>query len=146
MNPRQRGISKLDLTIGLTIVGLGVALLSTVFGLAIGVVSGFYRRADAVIMRIMDSVMSIPSILLAIAHRRLDWKMLKESADGTMRITTMVIFILIGATVFSLVFQGVNGGTNHGTFEPGFNEAPEIVQRGPGAASRPDDHIRAANP
>jgi TRAP-type mannitol/chloroaromatic compound transport system permease large subunit len=30
--------------------------------------------------------------------------------DQTMRITAMVLFILVGATVFSLVFQGVNGG------------------------------------
>jgi peptide/nickel transport system permease protein len=48
-------------------VGLGVAVLSTVFGVAIGVCSGFYRRADAVIMRITDGIMSIPAILLAIA-------------------------------------------------------------------------------
>ncbi|PZF76910.1 C4-dicarboxylate ABC transporter [Aestuariivirga litoralis] len=53
---------------------------------------------------------SMGAILLALAHRRFNWRMLRESADGTMRITTMVIFILIGATVFSLVFQGVNGG------------------------------------
>jgi len=53
---------------------------------------------------------SMGAILLALAHRRFNWRLLRESADGTMRITTMVIFILIGATVFSLVFQGVNGG------------------------------------
>jgi tripartite ATP-independent transporter DctM subunit len=53
---------------------------------------------------------SMGAILLAIAHRRFTRKMLWQSAEGTMRITTMVIFILIGATVFSLVFQGVNGG------------------------------------
>jgi peptide/nickel transport system permease protein len=48
-------------------VGFSVALLSTLIGLVIGVVSGFYRAADAVIMRFMDGLMSIPSILLAIA-------------------------------------------------------------------------------
>lgn len=48
-------------------VGLGVAALSTIFGVGIGVFSGFYRRADAVIMRITDGIMSIPGILLAIA-------------------------------------------------------------------------------
>lgn len=48
-------------------VGLGVALMSTVFGVAIGLCSGFYRRADAVIMRITDGIMAIPGILLAIA-------------------------------------------------------------------------------
>jgi tripartite ATP-independent transporter DctM subunit len=53
---------------------------------------------------------SMGSILLAIAHGRFTLKMLWGSMDVTMRITAMVIFILIGATVFSLVFQGVNGG------------------------------------
>lgn len=49
------------------VVGLSVAALATGFGLAIGLVSGFMRRVDAVLMRFMDALMSIPSILLAIA-------------------------------------------------------------------------------
>lgn len=49
------------------IVGLSVGLLSAVLGLAIGVLCGFYRRLDAVVMRVMDALMAIPSILLAIA-------------------------------------------------------------------------------
>lgn len=49
------------------VVGLGVAILSAGFGLAIGLVSGFFRTADAIIMRVMDAIMSIPAILLAIA-------------------------------------------------------------------------------
>jgi peptide/nickel transport system permease protein len=49
------------------IVGFSVAFLSTVFGLAIGLVTGFMRGVDAVVMRIMDGMMAIPSILLAIA-------------------------------------------------------------------------------
>lgn len=48
-------------------VGLAVAILSTVFGLLIGVVAGYYRLADAILMRIMDGLMAIPGILLAIA-------------------------------------------------------------------------------
>jgi peptide/nickel transport system permease protein len=48
-------------------VGLAVALLSTVIGLAIGLVTGFLRTLDAVMMRVMDGLMSIPSVLLAIA-------------------------------------------------------------------------------
>ena len=48
-------------------VGFSVALLSTVLGLAIGLVTGFMRKVDAVVMRIMDGLMSIPAILLAIA-------------------------------------------------------------------------------
>ncbi|TMH26959.1 MAG: ABC transporter permease [Betaproteobacteria bacterium] len=49
------------------VVGLAVALLSTLLGLAIGLVTGYLRQLDAVVMRIMDGLMSIPSVLLAIA-------------------------------------------------------------------------------
>lgn len=48
-------------------VGFAVALLSTTIGLVIGLVSGFLRRLDAVVMRVMDGLMAIPAILLAIA-------------------------------------------------------------------------------
>ncbi|MBR0649590.1 ABC transporter permease [Roseomonas terrae] len=48
-------------------VGFAVAICASIVGLAIGVVSGFVRWADGIIMRIMDGLMSIPSILLAIA-------------------------------------------------------------------------------
>ena len=48
-------------------VGLSVAVLASLAGLAIGLVSGFVRWADGVIMRVMDGLMSIPPILLAIA-------------------------------------------------------------------------------
>jgi len=48
-------------------VGLAVALLATSIGLAIGLVTGYLRWLDAVMMRVMDGLMSIPSVLLAIA-------------------------------------------------------------------------------
>ncbi len=48
-------------------VGFGVAIAASTIGLAIGLISGFVRRFDNVIMRMMDGLMSIPSILLAIA-------------------------------------------------------------------------------
>ncbi len=49
------------------IVGLGVTIISIVIGLIIGVLAGYFRWFDAIIMRIMDGVMAIPNILLAIA-------------------------------------------------------------------------------
>jgi peptide/nickel transport system permease protein len=49
------------------VVGFSVAALCLVFGTLIGLVSGFVRWVDAVVMRIMDGLMSIPTILLAIA-------------------------------------------------------------------------------
>jgi peptide/nickel transport system permease protein len=48
-------------------VGFSVAILTSVGGIIIGLVSGFVRWADSVIMRFMDGLMSIPPILLAIA-------------------------------------------------------------------------------
>jgi peptide/nickel transport system permease protein len=48
-------------------VGFSVAILASLAGLAIGLVSGFVRWADGVIMRAMDGLMSIPPILLAVA-------------------------------------------------------------------------------
>src|SRR5689334_14509125 len=44
-------------------VGLSVALLSTALGLAIGLVTGFSRWTDTIVMRVMDGLMSIPAIL-----------------------------------------------------------------------------------
>lgn len=49
------------------IVGIAVALSASIIGVAIGLVSGFIRWADNIIMRLMDAMMSIPAILLAIA-------------------------------------------------------------------------------
>ncbi len=49
------------------IIGLCVAFLATAVGLFVGVLCGFYRPVDAVLMRVMDGMMAIPAILLAIA-------------------------------------------------------------------------------
>jgi peptide/nickel transport system permease protein len=49
------------------LVGVVVAVISIAAGLFIGLLAGFFRWLDAVIMRIMDGLMAIPAILLAIA-------------------------------------------------------------------------------
>lgn len=49
------------------VVGLSVGLLSTAFGVLLGLIAGFIRGADSPIMRVMDGLMAIPGILLAIA-------------------------------------------------------------------------------
>ena len=49
------------------IVGLSVAAISSLLGLALGLACGYFRRIDGILMRIMDGIMAIPSILLAIA-------------------------------------------------------------------------------
>src|SRR5262249_33131256 len=52
---------------------------------------------------------AIGAILLAAMHGRLSWKLVRQGMGSTMRITSMVVYILIGSTVFSLVFQGMDG-------------------------------------
>src|SRR5262245_46628945 len=49
------------------VVGFSVAALSTAIGLTIGLVAGFTRALDGVVMRVMDGMMAIPAIMLAIA-------------------------------------------------------------------------------
>jgi peptide/nickel transport system permease protein len=48
-------------------VGFSVAVLSSLLGTFVGMVSASDRRLDAIVMRVMDGIMSIPAILLAIA-------------------------------------------------------------------------------
>ncbi|HRJ59731.1 MAG TPA: TRAP transporter large permease subunit [Azospirillaceae bacterium] len=49
------------------------------------------------------------AIFLAIAKRKLTIDLVKQAMDTTAKLSTFVVFILIGATVFGLVFRGVNG-------------------------------------
>lgn len=48
-------------------VGLAVALLSSFFGIIIGLIAGSHRLLDMVVMRVVDGLMSIPAVLLAVA-------------------------------------------------------------------------------
>ncbi|HVL76321.1 MAG TPA: ABC transporter permease, partial [Noviherbaspirillum sp.] len=67
------------------IVGASVAVLSILIGVTIGMVAGYFRRTDAIIMRFMDGLMAIPGVLLAIALM------------ATMRasLTTVIIAIVV---------------------------------------------------
>lgn len=49
------------------VIGCSVAVLTSAFGLVVGLYSAFYRRVGAVLMRITDGLMAFPAILLAIA-------------------------------------------------------------------------------
>ncbi|HTU53158.1 MAG TPA: ABC transporter permease [Acetobacteraceae bacterium] len=48
-------------------IGFSVAILAVAGGILIGLLAGYYRRVDALVMRVMDGLMAIPAILLAIA-------------------------------------------------------------------------------
>jgi peptide/nickel transport system permease protein len=49
------------------VIGVSVAALSVAIGMALGVVAGYFRWLDSLVMRFMDGLMAIPAILLAIA-------------------------------------------------------------------------------
>jgi peptide/nickel transport system permease protein len=68
------------------VVGTTVALLSGGIGLAIGLVTGYFRWLDRVVMRIMDGLMAIPPILLAIA-------LVSLSRGATLRSVVLAITI-----------------------------------------------------
>jgi tripartite ATP-independent transporter DctM subunit len=56
------------------------------------------------------AVGALGATLLAAANRRLSWENFKAVSNATMRTTTMVMFILIGSSAFSLVFTALKGG------------------------------------
>ena len=49
------------------------------------------------------------ALVLALLNRRLSWSLLKQAMNSTAKLTSFVIFILVGSTVFSLTFRAVNG-------------------------------------
>ena len=49
------------------------------------------------------------ALIMAFARRRLSAKLMKQAMDATMKLSCFVVFILLGATVFSLTFQAVDG-------------------------------------
>ncbi len=49
------------------------------------------------------------ALLLALAKRRLSWDLTRQAAETTAKLSSFVVFILIGARVFSLTFYGVDG-------------------------------------
>ena len=56
---------------------------------------------------------AVGSLVLALIHRRLNWQLLKDAMEGTMRLTAMVVFILIGARVFCYYGVVCDAGIAH---------------------------------
>lgn len=52
---------------------------------------------------------ALGAIILALLNRRLSWDLLKQGMNSTTRLACFVMFILVGSTVFALVFRGING-------------------------------------
>ncbi|MEC5344606.1 ABC transporter permease [Brenneria populi] len=98
------------------VVGLGAVCISVVIGLAIGVVAGYFRLVDAIVMRVMDGVMAIPGILLAIALVSLSGASLFTvlvaiSIPEIPRVVRMVRSVIMGVRNESYVEAAVILGT-----------------------------------
>src|SRR3954465_12619120 len=99
------------------LVGFAVAFLSTTVGLAIGLVSGFARRADAVLMRIMDGLMAIPPVLLAIALMALSRASLQNvilaiTVAEVPRVTRLVRSVVLTLREQPFVEAAIAGGAS----------------------------------
>ncbi len=114
-----------------TCVGTGVAFFSAVINhlLKFGLLSRLAERVTfvlipplALIFLVLGTIflgVATPTeggamgasgaLIMAVARRRLSWKLLKQAMDTTAKLSTFVVFILIGARVFSLTFYAVNG-------------------------------------
>lgn len=52
---------------------------------------------------------AVGALAMAVSRRRFSWSLLRQAMDTTTKLSCFVIFILVGSTVFSLSFRGING-------------------------------------
>jgi len=110
-----------------TAVALGVAIVNRVF--KIGLLSRMAEKVVfvmipplALIFLVLGTILlgiatptegggmgAVGALVLAALNRRLNLSLLKQALDSTTRLSAFVMFILIGSSVFSLVFRAVNG-------------------------------------
>ena len=64
---------------------------------------------------------AIGALLLALSYKKLSWAMLKDALHGTVKLSTFVMFVLIGARIFTLTFYQLNG---HHMIEDLFSHLP----------------------
>jgi peptide/nickel transport system permease protein len=96
-------------------VAVSTAVLSVGIGLAIGLVAGFSRWVDAVVMRIMDGLMSIPAILIAIALMALSRASLQNvilaiTVAEVPRVTRLVRSVVLSLREQPFVEAAIAGG------------------------------------
>lgn len=97
------------------IVGLSVAALSVLVGLMIGLLAGYFRRVDAVVMRLMDGLMAIPAILLAIAlvalnHGSIGIVIAAITIPEIPRVVRLVRSVVLGVREQPFVEAAIAGG------------------------------------
>jgi peptide/nickel transport system permease protein len=100
------------------VVGLSVAAFSSVLGLALGLACGYFRAVDGIVMRIMDGLMAIPSILLAIAlitltRPGLGIVIVAIVIPEVPRIVRVVRSVVLAIRAQPYIESAIAGGTRH---------------------------------
>jgi tripartite ATP-independent transporter DctM subunit len=120
-----------ELLVVSTSVGVGVAFMASVINrfLKLGLLSRIAERVTfvlipplALIFLVLGTIFlgvatpteggamgATGALVMALGRRRLSLKLLKQAMDSTAKLTAFVVFILVGARVFSLSFYGVDG-------------------------------------
>ena len=98
------------------IVGLAVAAVSIVVGTFIGLMAGYFRKVDAVVMRLMDGLMAIPAILLAIAlvaltRTSVSTVIIAITIPEVPRVVRLVRAVVLGVREAPYVEAAIAGGT-----------------------------------
>ncbi|MFC4298449.1 TRAP transporter large permease subunit [Castellaniella hirudinis] len=52
---------------------------------------------------------AVGALIMAVSRGRFSWKQLRQAMESTARLSCFVVFILVGSTIFSLSFRGING-------------------------------------
>ncbi len=113
------------------LVGIGVAFLLSVVdrSFKLGLLSAMAQKATFVLIPPLGLIFLVlgtiflgvatpteggamgaaGAVIMALLRRRLSWALTKQAMDSTAKLTTFVVFILVGARVFSLTFYGVDG-------------------------------------
>ena len=98
------------------IVGISVAAVSIGIGLFIGLMAGYFRKVDTVVMRLMDGLMSIPAILLAIAlvaltRTSVSTVIIAITIPEVPRVVRLVRAVVLGVREAPYVEAAIAGGT-----------------------------------
>jgi peptide/nickel transport system permease protein len=101
------------------IIGLCVAVLATFIGLVVGVLCGFYKTVDTILMRLMDGMMAIPAILLAIAlitlmKASLLIVIIAISIPEIPRVARLVRSVVLSARGRPYIEAAISSGTRNG--------------------------------
>jgi tripartite ATP-independent transporter DctM subunit len=94
---------KLDFNFAKQLIGGLLPPLALMLAVLGSILSGIATPTEAA------AVGAAGATLLALIYGQLSWSRLKEVMDGTLKVTSMIFMIFIGAAVFSLVFRGFGG-------------------------------------